>query len=794
METSTQKAKQPLRLEGALVVPPAPERKEAALEAIPYPTAFCFLPLIEQIESCRDSEHAGEAFLANEISQRLSSAPALRAPIEDMSLLQSHKALLDMMLLFLFSPGRRQEHLFKISAPFHHEAAFSSQAMGHFMQLENVRITFNKLAEDLRSVSLMQAWLTILRKCYGREIDLSPATLLQIRDPKTGLARFFKPLNKEDYIRVVVKGDLPPLREEDFQKLLRNIHHEELWLAMLPPDKFAFEGFSLSQFTEVTEAESLSQMKHKLLRRDAVLDIEKVREQADLLRIYFQRPDLQLGLSAIDYPSEYRVDHQYKIRFNLLADHIDRLTDTAYANSVYHRAFTSKEVVLVEDLASIPQPAKPERKLMAMGFRALLIAPLLNAEEHVIGLLELASPEAFGLNSFVELKFREIVSLFRTALARSREEVDNSLEAILREQYTSLHPSVEWRFIEAAYQVLEQRTNGQETSPEPIRFNEVYPLYGQADIVGSTRLRNEAVYGDLVENLKAARSILQKAAMMVTFPLVNQSLLEINEALSMSLEDFNNSDETRLVEFLLKEVLPLLQQLGKDHPSLRRLIAMAFPGSPDTELLLLSARRQAYDTSLSELNRSLSKFFEERNRQAQEVLPHYFEKYKTDGIEYEIFAGQSLLRKNAFSEIHLRNLRLSQLIDLCDATRLVHKIGKETPILLQTAQLAFAYTSPINIHFRMDEKRFDVDGSYDVRYEILKKRIDKATVYDGRQRLTLPGTVSIVYLHDRDRREYLAYLDYLRQLGYLDGELEEFTLDPLQSVQGLRAMRFQVAI
>lgn len=794
METSTKKAKQPLRLEGAVAAPSVFPNGEEMQTAIPYPTAFCFLPLIEQIESCRNSVHAGEAFLAKEISSRLESAPELRQPIADRSLLESHKELLDLMLLFLFSPGRRQEHLFKISSPFQHEAAYTSQAMEAFMQLENVRITFNKLAEDLRSVSLMQAWLTILRKCYGRDIDLSPATLLQIRDPKTGLARFFKPLNKEDYIRVIVKGDLPPLREEDFQKLLRNIHHEELWLAMLPPDKFEFQGFSLSQFTEVTEAESLSQMKHKLLRRDAVLDIEKVREQADLLRIYFQRPDLQLGLSAIDYPSEYRVDHQYKIRFNLLADHIDRLTDAAHANSVYHRAFNSKEVLLVEDLANITQPAEPEKKLMAMGFSALLIAPLLNAEERVIGLLELASPEAFGLNSFVELKFREIVSLFRTALARSREEVDNSLEAILREQYTSLHPSVEWRFIEAAYQILEQRADGQEISPELIRFNEVYPLYGQADIVGSTRLRNEAVYGDLVENLKAASTILQKAAKLVTFPLVNQSLLEINGALSMSLEEFNNSDETRLVEFLLKEVLPLLQQLGKDHASLRRLIAVAFPGDIDTGLALITSRREAYDTSLSELNRALSKFFEERNRQAQEVLPHYFEKYKTDGIEYEIFAGQSLLRKNAFSEIHLRNLRLSQLIDLCDATRLVHKIGEQTPILLQTAQLAFAYTSPINIHFRMDEKRFDVDGSYDVRYEILKKRIDKATVHDGQERLTLAGTVSIVYLHDRDRREYLAYLDYLRQLGYLDGAVEEFTLDALQSVQGLRAIRFRVAI
>ncbi len=794
MKTNTlpERSQRLLPLEGAIAEPNLLLGSELANYALPYQTVFSLKPLIAQVAAAVQSDHAGEAFLAREITSRIAAAPDLLQPLQSAALLTTHKDLVELLFLFLFSPAQRQQQLFNISQPFHNEAVYTSPAMQQFMLLDNVRYTFNQLAEDLQSVNLMRAWLTILRQCYGRKVDLSPATLLQIRDPENGLSRFFKPLDMEDYIEVKVIGDLPPLREQDFQKLLRNIHHSDLWLALLPPDKFSFHGFSLSQFTEVTEVESLSQMKHKLLRRDAVLDVEKLRELADLLRIYFQRPDVQLGFSAIDYPLEYRVDHQYKIRFNLLADHIERLTDSQHATSVYHQAFTSKEVLLVEDLRTLTQPAAPEQQLMAMGFHSLLIAPLLNKEERVIGLLELASPEAYGLNSFVELKFREIVSLFRTALARSREEVDNQLEAILREQYTSLHPSVEWRFIEAAYHILEQRSAGQEASPELIQFDQVYPLYGQADIVGSTRLRNEAVYGDLMENMKSAYAILQQAVEMVPFPLLHQRMLEIQQALSMSLDDFNNSDETRLVEFLVREVLPLLEQLATDQPRLRQRIKKAFPSHNSQPFQLISSRREAYEQSLGVLNMRLSKFFEERNRLAQDVLPHYFEKYKTDGIEYEIFAGQSLLRKQFFSEIHLSNLRLSQLIDLCDATRLVEQVGKETPILLQTAQLAFAYTTPVNIRFRMDEKRFDVDGSYDVRYEILKKRIDKATIHEGRERLTQAGTVSIVYLHDRDRREYLGYLDYLRQQGYIRGEIEEFILDSLQSVQGLRALRFTV--
>jgi len=104
-----------------------------------------------------------------------------------------------------------------------------------------------------------------------------------------------------------------------------------------------------------------------------------------------------------------------------------------------------------------------------------MIAPLLNQAKEVIGLVELGSPEPFGINGFMEIKFREIRNLFRTAVERSREYIDNRIEAIMREQYTSLHSSIEWRFTEAAFAILERQEAGEQDQPETIRFQEVYP-------------------------------------------------------------------------------------------------------------------------------------------------------------------------------------------------------------------------------------------------------------------------------------------------------------------------------
>ncbi|NJO86524.1 MAG: hypothetical protein HC821_00030 [Lewinella sp.] len=416
--------------------------------------------------------------------------------------------------------------------------------------------------------------------------------------------------------------------------------------------------------------------------------------------------------------------------------------------------------------------------------------PLLNGEERVIGLLELASPVAYGINAFLELRFRAIVALFRTALARSREEVDNRLEAILREHYTSLHPSVEWRFLQSAYRLLENQEPA-ESTPEPVAFKHVYPLYGQADIVNSSTLRNAAIYADLRENLLLAKNTLEKALLQLDYPLAHQGLRSIEAALNIKQDDFNNSNETSAAELLLNNIHPILRQFADDVPALEAPIAHYF-SRLDPDLMLIYHRRRDYEQSVSRLNTELSHFFLSRDRKSQNYLAHYFESYQTDGVEYQLYAGQSLLQKKCFSEIHLRNLRLAQLIDLCDATRLVAQLQSQLPHPLTTAQLAFAYTSPLNINFRMDEKRFDVEGAYNIRYEILKKRIDKATINQGQERLTKPEHLSIIYLHDKDQQEYLGYCHYLQTEGYLTDELEEFFLDPMQGVQGLRAIRAKV--
>ena len=111
---------------------------------------------------------------------------------------------------------------------------------------------------------------------------------------------------------------------------------------------------------------------------------------------------------------------------------------------------------------------------------------------------------------------------------------------------------------------------------------------------------------------------------------------------------------------------------------------------------------------------------------------------------------------------------------------------------LEITSLILVQHMPLSIRFRFDEKRFDVDGAYDVRYEIIKKRIDKAIIQGTTERATQPGKIVIVYSQPGEAMEYRAYIEYLHSLGYLTGEVEHLELGELQGVQGLQALRVAV--
>jgi hypothetical protein len=214
--------------------------------------------------------------------------------------------------------------------------------------------------------------------------------------------------------------------------------------------------------------------------------------------------------------------------------------------------------------------------------------------------------------------------------------------------------------------------------------------------------------------------------------------------------------------------------------------------SLDPQLGMLYHHRKEYEQSISRINDTLARFIDKEQAAAQKVYPHYFERYVTDGLEFNIFMGQSISPRKKFDEIYLRNLKMWQLTVLVKAARVTHDLEKELSHKLRTTQLILSHGQTLSILFRTEERKFDVDGAYNIRYEIVKKRIDKVRIRDTNERLTQPGMIAIVYSQAKDAVEYAEYIEFLQSKNLLKGEIERYDLEELQGVSGLKALRVQV--
>jgi hypothetical protein len=212
----------------------------------------------------------------------------------------------------------------------------------------------------------------------------------------------------------------------------------------------------------------------------------------------------------------------------------------------------------------------------------------------------------------------------------------------------------------------------------------------------------------------------------------------------------------------------------------------------DPTMGMVYRERRDFERSISFFNQRISTYLDREEADAQAMFPHYFNKHQTDGLDYIIYVGPSMMENGTFNTLYVKNLRLWQLMVACGIAWHAEDIRKSLKVPLEATHLILVSHNPVSIRFRFDEKRFDVDGAYDVGHEIIRSRIDKAMVKGVNERLTQPSKVAIVYSRPNEYDEMTHHIGFLQVQGYLNDDLESLELDDLPGVQGLRALRVGV--
>jgi hypothetical protein len=454
-------------------------------------------------------------------------------------------------------------------------------------------------------------------------------------------------------------------------------------------------------------------------------------------------------------------------------------------------AARGKAVFRVADLSKKQHLIRAEADAVSAGIRSMLLSPL-QYQGRRIGLLEVFSPHPHDFGPFEALLMEQLTPLFAVALKRGQDELAKQVQTVIKEQCTAVHPSVEWRFEKAALAHLEARRQGKPSQRmENIVFKEVVPFYGQADIRGSSRARNQGIQQDLTHQLTLARKILTSAAKERPWPLLREYVFRIDTLLDTLSNGVTSSDENSVFTLLNQEVAQTFDSLRGISVDMAEKIDQ-YLRAVDPVSGMIRQKRKAYEDSVAALNAALADALEKEDARSQETFPHYFEKRRTDGVDYMMYIGASMTASGTLSGFHIKDMILWQIMTACRMARQAEKIKPDLEVPLDVCHLILVNHTSLSIRFRYDEKRFDVDGAYDVRHEIIKSRLDKALVKETGERLTQPGRIAVVYANPAEEKEIVQHVRFLTDLGELENDLERLDLDDLPDVTGLKAFRVKV--
>lgn len=635
---------------------------------------------------------------------------------------------------------------------------------------------------------------SIILATLGHKIDFRRPFFYDIPDAQ-GTMRYYRMLYNGDYISISPGPDAPEITDEVVAELIDNFDNIAMWKEKIPPSSWIFKGFVLANLYDATTDVSLSDFKTSLLKYDKS-DSVFMRGFEDIFRSIFNLNEIHIGFS--NYNSELerfeRAPDRNVSSFILGRDISSAHCKDALCAGSYQTVFLDKEFFAVSDVEKYSSlyPEIPfYTNLYNQKIQSVILAPIIDGDVF-LGLLEIVSPNKYDLNSINANKLLDVMPYLVDAILNARELSENELEVIIQNECTSIHPSVYWKFRTEAKRVVNAQLVGEtEVSFRDIVFKDVYPLFGQIDIKGSSDARNVAVKEDLLLQLSLAEKIIAKGLDIENIPIYEEIIFRIRTYIEGLKSLFMVDSERTILDFFNKDMHPLFDHMEKKDEGLRQLV-LDYRSRLETDLGFIYEHRKAYDRSVMAINKRMAAVLDKKQKSAQKMYPHFFERFKTDGVEHNMYIGESITREDSFNKIYLYNLRLWQLQVMCEMENEHYKLSRKLPHPLDVASMILVFNTSLSVRFRMDEKRFDVDGTYNARYEVVKKRVDKAFIKGTKERITQKGKITIVYSQKEDEHEYMRYIEFLQSKNYLGKSVEVLELQDLQAVTGLKALRIEV--
>jgi hypothetical protein len=757
----------------------------------PFQLLMSFNKIIERLEQVAASATGARRDMAKEVLAEIAPFSELRAGITHIDQIENNTAVIHSLLAELFPEALNENEIKAVTIPFHDILVNPTKRFQQIIDGAGPLYDISIRGFNEHQFYVMSCCL-IINTFYGGHLNFSKPLYYDI-PTVGGIMKHYRILYNADFLEILPTENSISLTASDIDLLADNFYDIDLWKRYFPADSWILKGFAIVSLYDATVENAVSTLKGSLLAVGHAPDIKE--EVISVFHSIYNIAELRVGFTAFEadenkFTAPVRIPHFSSFLLDGLSE--EKCTKTLCGESFekvinqgLYYAVSDVEARLIEDPDNVLA-----MRFHAQNIKSFILAPMVK-NGHLVGIFELVSSRSKALNSINANRLEVVMPFITDIIDMQLEFLQNYVRALIQREYTAMHPSVYWKFRKEALNFIDYSNSKKDYTFKDITFKDVYPLYGQIDIQQSSEARNSSITLDLQAQLTALRGLLQQLPPLGEDLRLNQKIEQLDLFTDELQLPLRADTEQRIQDYLHAHIHPLLNQLNTINKELSYGISQYF-GDTDKGGAFHKQRRK-YEDSVALINERMAMILDSSQIAVQANFPHYYERFKTDGVEHNLYIGASIRPTGKFELAHLYNLRLWQLQALCQMELEHYSLKASLHFPFNVTSLILAFAKPISIRFRMDEKRFDVDGSYNARFEIIKKRIDKAFIKDSRERITAVDKLTIVYANQQEQQEYEGYIRFLQSKHILTEEIEILDIEDLQGIAGLKAIRVKIS-
>jgi len=495
-------------------------------EEIDFPAVarLSFFKVIEDLKIKSKGKNEAEATYAQTLLKEVSKYPELEDGFEDLSLLNKYKKPIEKLSKQLFPAPLLTNEIKGLTPPFHVTPFYTSSRFQNIIKNSKDDLKFS-ISDISADTYYLYCCYFILGSYYGYPVPGGGTMMVDIENKSQGLVRTYRMAVNADLTEFIPTENAVDISEDDYHILLDNFENMELWKTKFPPNSWIHRGINVINLMDVTVDHALTSIRSNLIIKSAD-SFENIQQG---LRHLFQLSRLNIGMLTLDNGKIVPI-HGKKITSILLRESKEMSCKDNFCPYTFDTIVNKHQPLVISDVPKFHKRAQSgmSKDLVDKGVGSFILAPIIY-EDELLGYIELASENSYELNTVSLSLLNTILPVISMATKRFMQEEQNLIEAIIQQECTSIHPSVNWRFEEEARRFISNKENDDQPAFRDIIFKDVYPLYGQLDIKGSSETRNKAVKMDLIRQVKMVNRVLSQALELTEMPAYEELIYRMNE-------------------------------------------------------------------------------------------------------------------------------------------------------------------------------------------------------------------------------------------------------------------------